>query len=137
MRATIHTPMGMALAVPILAAAPEFAPCRLRAGFAGGLVSGLYLYIGYRKALHYPVYASIATVLAISAALLVPSTATAVLAAGLAVTALHDMTDAAGAGLGLKLRPWRAGSERAVYSHTAAGSVPTAESATTAPRDRR
>ncbi len=113
--ATTHAFAGMALALPVLATAPEFAPAAFVAGLVGGLVPDLDLYAGHRKTLHYPVYAPIAAVLAVAMALLAPSTATVALAVGLAAAALHAVTDVAGGGL--ELRPWLAGSERAVYSH--------------------
>lgn len=115
MMATTHAFMGMALALPVLASAPEFAPAAFVAGLVGGLAPDLDLYAGHRKMLHYPVYGPIAAAPAIGIALLAPSTATVVLAVGLAAAALHAVTD--GVGGGLELRPWLAGSERAVYSH--------------------
>ncbi|MFC6719033.1 metal-dependent hydrolase [Natrialbaceae archaeon GCM10025810] len=115
MMATTHAFAGMALALPVLATAPEFAPAAFVAGLVGGLVPDLDLYAGHRKTLHYPVYAPIAAVLAITIAFFAPSTATVFLAVGLAAAALHAVTDVAGGGL--ELRPWLAGSERAVYSH--------------------
>lgn len=115
MMATTHALWGMALALPVLATAPEFAPAAFLAGLAGGLAPDFDLYTGHRKTLHYPVYASLATVPAVLLALLAPSTATVALAVALAAAALHAVTDTAGGGL--ELRPWLAGSERAVYSH--------------------
>ncbi|MFC6811755.1 metal-dependent hydrolase, partial [Natrialbaceae archaeon GCM10025810] len=109
MMATTHAFAGMALALPVLATAPEFAPAAFVAGLVGGLVPDLDLYAGHRKTLHYPVYAPIAAVLAVAMALLAPSTATVALAVGLAAAALHAVTDVAGGGL--ELRPWLAGSE--------------------------
>ncbi|SFS95751.1 hypothetical protein [Halostagnicola kamekurae] len=115
MMATTHAFMGMALALPVLATAPELAPPAFVAGLVGGVAPDLDLYAGHRKTLHYPVYAPIAAVLALVLAVLVPSASTIVLAVALAAAALHAATDAVGGGL--ELRPWRAGSERAVYSH--------------------
>nr|WP_049895680.1 hypothetical protein [Halopiger xanaduensis] len=113
--ATTHALWGMVLALPVLATAPEFAPAAFLAGLVGGLAPDLDLYVGHRKTLHYPVYAALATVPAVGLAVFVPSTATIVLAVGLAAAAAHAATDAVGGGL--ELRPWLAGSERAVYSH--------------------
>ncbi|MFC4990405.1 metal-dependent hydrolase [Saliphagus infecundisoli] len=115
MMATTHALWGMALALPVLATAPEFAPVAFVAGFLGGLAPDLDLYTGHRKTLHYPIYGPIVVVPAVAVALLAPSAATVGLAVGLAAAALHAATDAAGGGL--ELRPWEAGSERAVYSH--------------------
>ncbi|ARS90982.1 hypothetical protein [Natrarchaeobaculum aegyptiacum] len=115
MMATTHALWGMALAVPVLAVAPEFAPAAVLAGLIGGLAPDLDLYAGHRKTLHYPVYGTLATLLAIGLALVAPSTLTVAFAVGLAAAALHAVTDAAGAGL--ELRPWEGTSNRAVYSH--------------------
>ncbi|RKD88982.1 metal-dependent hydrolase [Halopiger aswanensis] len=115
MMATTHALWGMVLALPVLATAPEFAPAAFLAGLVGGLAPDLDLYAGHRKTLHYPVYATLAAGPAIALAAVVPSTATVALAVGLAAAATHAVTDAVGGGL--ELRPWLAGSERAVYSH--------------------
>ncbi|WP_265109955.1 metal-dependent hydrolase [Halosolutus halophilus] len=115
MMATTHALWGMVLALPALAIAPELAPIALVAGFVGGLVPDLDLYTGHRKTFHYPVYASIAAVPALTLALLAPSTLTVALGVGLAAAALHAVADVFGGGL--ELRPWEGTSERAVYSH--------------------
>ncbi|ADB63159.1 hypothetical protein Htur_4345 (plasmid) [Haloterrigena turkmenica DSM 5511] len=115
MMATTHVLWGMALALPVLATAPEFAPAAFAAGLVGGLVPDLDLYAGHRKTLHYPIYASLATAPALALALAAPSTLTAGLAVALAASALHAAADVLGGGL--ELRPWQEGSERAVYSH--------------------
>ncbi|WP_209438281.1 metal-dependent hydrolase [Natronococcus sp. JC468] len=115
MMATTHALLGMVLALPVLAIAPEFAPAAFLAGLAGGLAPDLDLYAGHRKTLHYPVYAALAAGPAAGLAVLVPSTPTVSLAVGLAAAAAHAAIDAAGGGL--ELRPWLADSERAVYSH--------------------
>ncbi|EMA33265.1 hypothetical protein C445_09473 [Halobiforma lacisalsi AJ5] len=113
--ATTHALLGMLLAVPVLAVAPEHAPAAFLAGFVGGLAPDLDLYAGHRKTLHYPVYASIAAVPAVALAILAPSTWSVGAAVGLAAAALHAATDALGGGL--ELRPWEGASDRAVYSH--------------------
>ncbi|MDG5761984.1 metal-dependent hydrolase [Natronococcus sp. A-GB1] len=115
MMATTHALWGMALALPVFAAAPEYAPVAFAAGLLGGLAPDLDLYTGHRKTLHYPVYASVAAIPAIAFAVLFPSTATVALAVGLAAAALHAGSDVLGGGL--ELRPWEGNSERAVYSH--------------------
>jgi len=115
MMATTHALWGMLLAVPVLVVAPEFAPTAFAAGFVGGLAPDLDLYAGHRKTLHYPVYATLASVPAVGLAVASPSAPSVALAVGLAAAALHAVTDAAGGGL--ELRPWLASSERAVYSH--------------------
>ena len=115
MMATTHALWGMALALPVLATAPEYAPIAFLAGLIGGLAPDFDLYAGHRKTLHFPVYASIATIPAVVLAAIVPTTATVALAVGLAAIALHTVSDALGGGL--ELRPWEGTSERAVYSH--------------------
>ncbi|WP_343773181.1 metal-dependent hydrolase [Natronoarchaeum mannanilyticum] len=115
MMATTHALWGMALALPVLALAPEFAPVAFGAGLVGGLFPDLDLYAGHRRTFHFPVYASLAAVPAIALAIVAPLPWTVAFAAGLAAAALHAASDAAGGGL--ELRPWRASSERAVYSH--------------------
>lgn len=115
MMATTHALWGMAVAVPVLAVAPEWAPVAFVAGLVGGVLPDLDLYVGHRKTLHFPVYASLAALPAIAVAVAVPSPETVGLAVGLAAAALHATTDAAGGGL--ELRPWLADSDRAVYSH--------------------
>ncbi|ELY27144.1 membrane-bound metal-dependent hydrolase [Natrialba magadii ATCC 43099] len=113
--ATTHALWGMALALPVIAAAPEYALAAFVAGLVGGLAPDLDLYTGHRKTLHYPVYASLAAVPAIVLAVVFPSTATVALAVGLGAAALHAGSDVLGGGL--ELRPWEGTSERAVYSH--------------------
>lgn len=115
MMATTHVLWGMALALPVLVIAPEFASAALAAGLVGGLLPDLDLYAGHRKALHYPVYASLTTIPTVALVLAAPSPTTVALAVALAASALHAVTDVLGGGL--ELRPWQEGSERAVYSH--------------------
>ncbi|SER86438.1 hypothetical protein [Natrinema salaciae] len=115
MMATTHVLWGMLLALPVLAIAPEFAPAAFAAGLVGGLLPDLDLYVGHRKTLHYPVYASVAAVPTVGLALVAPSTTTVALAVALVASALHAVADVLGGGL--ELRPWKEGSERAVYSH--------------------
>ncbi|MFA9503204.1 metal-dependent hydrolase [Natrinema sp. H-ect1] len=115
MMATTHALLGLLLALPLLAVAPDLAPAAFLAGLVGGVAPDLDLYTGHRKTLHYPVYGSIATVPAVVIAALVPTPVTVAIAVGLAAAALHAVADAAGSGL--ELRPWQGTSERAVYSH--------------------
>jgi len=94
---------------------PEFAPAAFAAGLVGRVLPDLDLYAGHRKTLHYPVYASLATVPTVALAVVAPSTMTVALAVALSASALHAVADVLGGGL--ELRPWEEGSERAVYSH--------------------
>lgn len=115
MMAPTHAVFGALLAVPLLVFAPELAATGALAAMAGGLLPDLDLYSGHRKTLHYPIYGSVAAVLAVAVAALVPTTATVVLAMVLAGAALHAVSDIGGAGL--ELRPWEGRSVRAVYNH--------------------
>jgi hypothetical protein len=115
MMATTHALAGLALAALAGLAAPEHAPAAAAAGLAGGLFPDLDLYAGHRRTLHFPVYYAFAALLAAAVASLAPTTATVTLAVFLAAAALHAASDVLGGGL--ELEPWRATSERAVYSH--------------------
>lgn len=115
MMATTHALLGMAVALPVLAVAPELAPVAFGMGLVGGILPDLDLYIGHRKTLHFPVYASLLSPLAVGVAVLAPSAVTVGLAVGVVAAALHAASDATGGGL--ELRPWHAKSDRAVYSH--------------------
>ncbi|MDG5760292.1 metal-dependent hydrolase [Natronococcus sp. A-GB1] len=110
-----HALGGMALALPLLVVAPEFAPLALGAGLVGGIFPDLDMYAGHRKTLHFPVYYSVLAVLAIGVAVLVPTGATVAVAVFLLAAALHCVTDVLGSGL--ELRPWEGTSDRAVYDH--------------------
>lgn len=113
--ATTHAVWGMALALPVIAVAPELAPIALAAGFVGGLFPDLDLYMGHRKTLHYPVLGPLLAALAIAIAGLNPTTITIGLAVFVSAAALHPVLDIFGGGL--ELRPWEATSDRGVYSH--------------------
>ncbi|WP_255192309.1 metal-dependent hydrolase [Natronobeatus ordinarius] len=110
-----HALAGMALALPLVAVAPEFAPVALVAGLLGGIFPDLDMYAGHRKTLHFPVYYSLAAVVVTLAAILTPTTATVAAAFFLLGAALHCVTDVFGSGL--ELRPWEGTSQRAVYDH--------------------
>ncbi|MEZ3166505.1 metal-dependent hydrolase [Halorubrum ejinorense] len=110
-----HVLAGMLLAAPLVRVAPELAPIGFAAGFLGGLVPDLDMYVGHRKTLHYPVYYSALAVPAGLAALLAPSPVTVGAAFFLLGAALHSVADMFGGGL--ELRPWEGNSDRAVYDH--------------------
>ena len=110
-----HALGGMLLAVPLSALAPEAAVGVVLAGAVGGAVPDLDMYAGHRRTLHYPVYYTLAAVLAVGAALLVPGALVVGVAAVLAGAAAHSVTDAFGGGL--ELRPWEGTADRAVYDH--------------------
>lgn len=115
MMQTTHALAGMALTVPFALLAPELAPLLLVAGLVGGAFPDLDLYRGHRRVLHFPVYYSIAAVLAGVAAVLTATVWVIVAAMALSAAALHCVMDAFGGGL--ELRPWEGTSDRAVYDH--------------------
>lgn len=110
-----HALGGMALALPLLAVAPELAPAALVAGLLGGIFPDLDLYVGHRKTLHFPVYYGVAAVPASIGALLISTPVTAAAAFFLLGAALHCLADVFGGGL--ELRPWEGDSDRAVFDH--------------------
>jgi hypothetical protein len=110
-----HALLGLAIAAPLVALAPELASPALVGGFVGGLLPDLDLYAGHRRTLHYPtLYAVAAVPIAILTALVTTPwlVATTFLFLG---AALHCRMDRYGGGL--ELRPWEGTSERAVYDH--------------------
>ena len=115
MMATTHALMGLALSALVTLVAPEYAPVAAASGLAGGAFPDLDLYAGHRRTLHFPVYYAIAAGAAAGVAVLAPGAWTVGAAVFLAAAALHAATDALGGGL--ELEPWRATSDRAVYSH--------------------
>ena len=115
MMATTHALYGMAVGASLLAVAPGYAPVAMVVGFAAGLLPDADVYADHRRTLHFPVYATLAAVPAVSLSVLSPSPLTASLATALVALALHAVMDAAGGGL--SLRPWDEQPDRAVYSH--------------------
>jgi hypothetical protein len=127
MMATTHALAGATLAVLVGVLFPESAAgtsaIPIAAAALGGLFPDFDLYAGHRRTLHFPVYFSVAAVLAAvvavaaTATALAPGSELAVTAAALflAAAALHSASDALGGGL--ELKPWLGTSERAVYSH--------------------
>jgi len=110
-----HALAGALLALPVALAAPEAASAVLAAGFLGGVVPDLDMYVGHRRTLHYPIYYSAVALLIGTATVLVPTGPTAALTAFLLAAAAHSVADVFGGGL--ELRPWEATSTRAVYDH--------------------
>ncbi|MFB6194996.1 MAG: metal-dependent hydrolase [Haloplanus sp.] len=110
-----HALGGMLLALPVALAFPEFSSVALGAGFLGGAVPDLDMYVGHRRTLHYPVYYAAFAGMGALALALAPSSATVAAATFLAAAATHSVADIFGGGL--ELRPWEATSTRAVYDH--------------------
>jgi membrane-bound metal-dependent hydrolase YbcI (DUF457 family) len=115
MMLSTHVLAGLALALPVVAVAPELAPAALVAGALGGAVPDFDMYAGHRQTLHFPVYYSMLAVPAAAVALFVPTALTVALAVGVAAAAAHCLMDVFGGGL--ELRPWEGRSTRAVYDH--------------------
>lgn len=113
---TSHALLGLAVAAPVTVLAPELAPAAGAAGFLGGAVPDLDLFVGrHRRTLHYPVVGWALAVPAAVVAVLAPGPVTVALAVGLAAFALHAAMDALGAGD--ELRPWERTSAEGVYDH--------------------
>ncbi|MFB1066617.1 metal-dependent hydrolase [Natrinema sp. H-ect4] len=110
-----HALVGLALALPLVILAPEFAGVALTAGLLGGILPDLDMYLGHRKTLHYPVYYSVLGVAVVPFAVLLPTAATIAATFLLLGAAVHSVMDIFGGGL--ELRPWEATSSRAVYDH--------------------
>ncbi|WP_323192243.1 metal-dependent hydrolase [Halostella sp. PRR32] len=110
-----HALAGMLLALPYALAVPEFAGVALVAGFLGGVVPDLDMYIGHRKTLHYPVYYSVLAVATVPVTVLHPSAEPIAALFFLIGAAVHSVADIFGGGL--ELRPWEATSNRAVFDH--------------------
>jgi len=91
----------------------------------------LDLYAGHRKTLHYPVYASLATVPTVALAVVAPSTMTVALAVALSASALHAVADVLAVASSYD-RGKRVPSERFTVTITTAGFDPAASCATTA-----
>lgn len=110
-----HALWGMLLAVPVALAMPEFASVALTAGFLGGVLPDLDMYVGHRRTLHYPVYYPVLGGTIGLLAVVVPTSGTIAASLVLLGAALHSVTDVFGGGL--ELRPWEGASDRAVYDH--------------------
>jgi hypothetical protein len=115
MMATTHAFVGAALASVTLLFAPAVAPLAMAAGFVGGVVPDLDVAFDHRRTLHFPVYGSIAAVLVVIFAALVPTAASITLAAFVAGAALHAVMDALGGSK--EARPWLRTTDHAVYDH--------------------
>jgi hypothetical protein len=115
MMATTHVLAALAVASVVAVVSPEFGTVAAVAAVLGGIAPDLDLYSGHRKTLHYPIYLPVAAVAAVLLAVVVPTGVTVGLAVFLVSAGLHSAMDAWGGGL--ELKPWRATSEKAVFSH--------------------
>lgn len=110
-----HALVGLAVALPLALGVDTGGDLVLAAGLVGAIIPDLDMYVGHRKTLHYPVYFTLAAVIAVFIAVVWWVPATAALVAFCLGAALHCLADAYGGGL--ELRPWEATSDRAVYDH--------------------
>ena len=115
MMATTHALTGVAIAAAAALVSPEVSVAAIVAAGAGGLFPDLDLYAGHRKTLHFPVYFSLAALVAVGIATFDPTTLTVAGALFLVAAAVHSVMDAFRGGL--ELRPWLGTSEQAVYDH--------------------
>ncbi|SFK73817.1 hypothetical protein SAMN04487950_0849 [Halogranum rubrum] len=116
MMSPTHTAMGVVLAVPLLAVAPEFAVVGALAGIAGGIFPDLDLFVGeHRRTLHFPVYYWLFALPVSVVAAVQPTTLTVALALFALSAAVHSVVDWFGAGP--EPRPWADPSNQAVYLH--------------------
>ncbi len=115
MMATTHALVGVVLAAITLWIAPDAGPAVVFAGALGGLFPDFDLYAGHRKTLHFPMYYSIAALVAVGIGALVTNPVTVAVALFLVAAAVHSVMDIFGGGL--ELKPWEGTSDRAVYDH--------------------
>ncbi|RQG89268.1 metal-dependent hydrolase [Natrarchaeobius halalkaliphilus] len=115
MMATTHVFAGLVLAAIVALIAPQFAAVAAFAAILGGLFPDLDVVADHRKTLHYPVYYSALAVPTLLIAVVVPGPATVALAVFVLAAAGHSVADCVGGSH--ELKPWQAGSNRAVYSH--------------------
>ena len=113
--ATTHALAGVALAVGVSLVVPEAGGVPVAAAALGGVFPDFDLTGDHRKTLHFPVYYSLAALVAGGVAALVTTPETLAVALFLAAAALHSVMDAGGGGL--DARPWLGRSNRAVYDH--------------------
>ncbi|WP_336036259.1 metal-dependent hydrolase [Halobacterium yunchengense] len=113
---TTHAAMGVVLATPVLAVAPELAAPAALAAMAGGVFPDLDVAVlAHRKTLHFPEHYWLAVLAAFPLAALDPRPLTVGAAFFALSAAVHSVTDAVGGGLGA--RPWVEDDHRGVYSH--------------------
>jgi hypothetical protein len=114
-----HAMVGVAIAAPLVALAPEHATLALTGGVVGSVLPDLDMYAGHRRSLHYPTGYTLAAVLTAVVAGALGTPLSVGVAFVLAGAALHCRMDRYGGGL--ELRPWEATSDRAVYDHARGG----------------
>jgi len=110
-----HAVVGLAVAAPTLALAPDQATAALAGAIVGSVAPDLDLYAGHRRTLHYPTGYLLASGPAAAAAATWRTPLLVAVAFLLVGAALHCRMDRYGGGL--ELRPWEGTSDRGVYDH--------------------
>ena len=110
-----HVVVGLALAAPLVALAPDLAPAALVGALLGSVLPDLDMYAGHRRTLHYPTVYTLAAIPTVGVAALLVTPLAVGLAFLLVGAAVHCRMDRYGGGL--ELRPWEGTSDRAVYDH--------------------
>lgn len=116
MMVTTHAGAGLLLAIPVASTAPELAVPAAVGALVGGVLPDVDLFVGvHRRTLHFPVYYTVAGVLAAGVAFAAPTPSFVALSLCLLSAGVHSASDWLGAGE--ELRPWERTSPRAVYVH--------------------
>lgn len=115
MMTTTHAVVGALVGGATAAVGPVPTTTALVVGFVGGTLPDADLVATHRRSLHFPVYASVATVLAAFVAAVVATPATMLVVVFLVAFAVHCLMDVFGGGV--EVRPWEATSDRGVYDH--------------------
>ena len=110
-----HLVVGLAVAVPVTFAYPEFGAAILVGALIGSVLPDLDMYSGHRRSLHFPTVYPLAMVPAVLLGALAPSMMTVTIAFLLVGATIHSRMDLLGGSL--ELRPWEATSDRGVYDH--------------------
>jgi hypothetical protein len=115
MMTTTHAFAGAAVGATTAAFAPELTPAAMVVGFVAGTLPDADLVAVHRRTTHFPVWLSVAAVVATLAAAVL-ATPTAILAAvAVVAAAVHSLMDVLGGGAGPE--PWTGTSDRGVYDH--------------------
>lgn len=110
-----HALVGLALATPVVVAAPDLATPALLGALVGSVLPDLDVVADHRRTLHYPTGYALLAVPLVAVALAAPGPATVGFAAGVVAAAVHCHMDRYGGSR--EFRPWERKSDRAVYDH--------------------
>lgn len=115
MMVTTHIFVGALLGSLTAFVAPEYVLYATVVGAMGGGFPDLDLVFYHRKTFHYPLYFSAVAAIAGLLTILIPATATVLIAFFLIGAAAHSLMDVFGGDLGM--RPWERNDDRGVYDH--------------------